>query len=48
MNGPLRDYLDLRYRLSRPVSLSDLTEVLKRINSGKDVEVVTPTMGPMP
>ncbi|MBE0267815.1 hypothetical protein FG476_11980 [Xylella fastidiosa subsp. multiplex] len=47
VNGPLRDYLDLRYRLSRPVSLSDLTEVLKRINSGKDVQVVTPTMGPM-
>ncbi len=40
VNGPLRDYLDLRYRLSRPVSLSDLTEVLKRINSGKDVEIV--------
>ncbi len=48
VNGPLRDYLDLRYRLSRPVSLSDLTEVLKRINSGKDVEIVTPTMDPMP
>ncbi|MDD0937091.1 hypothetical protein LOD50_12020, partial [Xylella fastidiosa subsp. multiplex] len=26
---------------------SDLTEVLKRINSGKDVEIVTPTMDPM-